>query len=193
MANVVPLPTRTAPPPTTNSAARPTRAPAGLTAAEIAALALSLAHLGTGTQAATAREGLRRLFAAGLAGGAAAPDTGTAAGPDVDDTIVATLTTLTAPLDPACAERARVIATAITARRVLRLRYHDAQGALTDRGVEPVTCLVHRDHWYLVAWCRLREAIRAFRFDRMESIETTGTPAPAHPAERFLPFQRRTP
>jgi predicted DNA-binding transcriptional regulator YafY len=146
-----------------------------LTAAEIAALALSLAHLGAGPQAVTARKALRRLLDGAVD----------------DDAIVATLTTLTAPLDGATAGRAKVIASAISERLVVRLHYVDEAGILSTRDVEPVTCLVHRDHWYLVAWCRLRHGIRAFRFDRLRAVEPTGIPARPHPAGRFLPFQRR--
>src|SRR5207245_438352 len=78
--------------------------------------------------------------------------------------IAATLTTLVAPLPDDIAARARVIASAITERLVVRLHYADAADRRSTREVEPVTCLVHRDHWYLVAWCRLRHGIRAFRF-----------------------------
>jgi predicted DNA-binding transcriptional regulator YafY len=145
-----------------------------LTAAEIAALALSLAHLGAGPQATTARRALRTLL------------------DDVnDDVVTATLSTLTAPLDASTADRARVIAAAITEHRVVRLCYGDAGANVTIREVEPVTCLVHRDHWYLVGWCRMRRGIRAFRFDRILAVESTGLPARPHRAERYLPFQRR--
>lgn len=147
-----------------------------LTTAEIAALALSLAHLGTGPQAATARRALRRLIEA--------DDTH-------DDLVTSTLATLTAPMDGTTADRARVLAGAITDRQVVRLHYRDAAGDITVRQVEPVTCLVHRDHWYLVAWCRFRQGIRAFRFDRILAVESTGLAARRHPADRFLPFQRR--
>lgn len=198
MANVVThLPDRTAPTTATSSTARSTMRSTGpfstpgiaasdassapLTASEIAALALSLAHLGSGPQADTAREGLRRLL-----------DINVDSGMSVDDTIVATLTTLTRPLDADSARRARTVAAAITGRRVVRLHYRDAAGTSTERDVEPVTCLVHRDNWYLVAWCRLRQCIRAFRFDRMLSLEATDLPAPERPADRFLPFQRRS-
>jgi predicted DNA-binding transcriptional regulator YafY len=148
-----------------------------LTAAEIAALGLSLAHLGAGPQSATARRALRHLF----------EYTGT----PVDDVIATTLDTLTRPLDPATARRARTAAGAVTARLVVRLHYVDANAGITIREIEPVTCLVHRDHWYLVAWCRLRHGIRAFRFDRMLALEATEMPARPHRADRFLPFQRR--
>jgi predicted DNA-binding transcriptional regulator YafY len=147
-----------------------------LSAAEIAALGLSLAHLGAGPQSATARRALRHLFA-----DLEAPN----------DVIATTLATLTSPLDPATARRARTAASAITARLVVRLHYADARGDVTIREVEPVTCLVHRDHWYLVAWCRMRQGVRAFRFDRMLALEPTEIPARPHRAERFLPFQPR--
>ncbi|WP_055477490.1 helix-turn-helix transcriptional regulator [Sphaerimonospora mesophila] len=148
-----------------------------LTAAEIAALALSLAHLGAGPQSVTARRGLRHAFDH----------------LDLDDDVIATtLTTLTTPLAPDVAGRARLIANAITARLVIRLQYLDAAGHLTIRDVEPVTCLVHGEFWYLVGWCRLRRGIRAFRFDRIVAVEPTDLPARPHLPERFLPFQRRT-
>ncbi|GAA2574714.1 WYL domain-containing protein [Actinomadura fulvescens] len=150
---------------------------AALTAAEIAALALSLAHLGAGPQATTARRALRHLI-----------DTDTH-----DDVVTATLATLTRPLDASIADRARVVAAAITEHRVVRLCYGDAGANVTIREVEPVTCLVHRDHWYLVGWCRMRRGVRAFRFDRILAVESTGLPARPRRAERYLPFQRRTP
>lgn len=149
---------------------------ASLTAAEVAAIGLSLAHMGTGPQSFTARRALRRLF------DGVTPET---------DVLVTTLATLTGPLDPAIARRAKTAATAISSRLVVRLHYTDAGGALTVREIEPVTCLVHRDHWYLIAWCRLRRGIRAFRFDRMLAIEPTDSPARPHRADRFLPFQPR--
>lgn len=148
-----------------------------LTTAELAALALSLAHLGEGPQSVTARVGLRRAFEHF----------------DLNDDIIATtLSTLTTPLTPDVARRARAAANAITARLVVRIQYQDATGLLTARDVEPVTCLVHRDYWYLVGWCRMRHGIRAFRFDRILAVEPTDLPASAHLPERYLPFQRRT-
>jgi predicted DNA-binding transcriptional regulator YafY len=153
--------------------AAPTRS---LTTAEIAALALSLAHLGAGPQAVTARRGLRHAFEH----------------LDLDDDVIATtLVTLTTPLPIDVAARARVIADAITGRLVIRLHYRDASGRISVREVDPVTCLVHREYWYLVGMCRTRRAIRAFRFDRVIAVEPTTKPARPHLAERFLPFQRR--
>ncbi|WP_433326650.1 helix-turn-helix transcriptional regulator [Spirillospora sp. CA-294931] len=148
-----------------------------LTAAEIAALGLSLAHLGTGPQAATARRALRTLIDLDA---------------HHDEVVTATLATLTAPLDASTADRARVVAAAISDHRVVRLCYGDADANVTIREVEPVTCLVHRDHWFLVGWCRLRRGVRAFRFDRVLAVESTGMPARPRNAARYLPFQPRT-
>ncbi|MEU4407218.1 WYL domain-containing protein [Streptosporangium sp. NPDC023963] len=147
---------------------------APLTTAEIAALALSMAHLGSGPQANAARSGLRHAFEQ----------------MELDDDIVATtLATLTEPMSPQIADRARTIATAITSGLVIRLHYQDVSGRVTVRDVDPVTCMVHREYWYLVGMCRLRGAIRAFRFDRIIATEPTFVPARPHRAEAFLPFQ----
>ncbi|WP_440098149.1 helix-turn-helix transcriptional regulator [Streptosporangium sp. H16] len=147
---------------------------APLTTAEIAALALSMAHLGSGPQANAARSGLRHAFEQ----------------MELDDDIVATtLATLTEPMPPQIADRARTIATAITSGLVIRLHYQDVSGRVTVRDVDPVTCMVHREYWYLVGMCRLRGAIRAFRFDRIIATEPTFVPARPHRAEAFLPFQ----
>jgi predicted DNA-binding transcriptional regulator YafY len=171
-----------------------------LTAAEIAALALSLAHLGEGPQAAVARRALSRLLDAEpddhltvhTPARAAHDDAGRAgARTGSDEFIAATLATLTAPLDADTAGRAKVLAAGISERLAVRLHYRDAKGVHSVRHVEPVTCLVHRDHWYLVAWCRLRHGIRAFRFDRVMAVEPTSSPAHSHHADSFLPFQRR--
>jgi predicted DNA-binding transcriptional regulator YafY len=67
---------------------------------------------------------------------------------------------------------------AITARHVLRLDYRDRRDDVTVREVEPVAFAGTRAHWYLLAWCRLREAARAFRVDRILAAVDTGEPAP---------------
>ncbi|TDC68154.1 WYL domain-containing protein [Actinomadura sp. GC306] len=167
-----------------NVATHPPTASTALTAAEIAALALSLAHLGTGPQATTARRALHALL------DTTAPDA--ADGALRDDVVTTTLATLTTPLDASTSDRARVVAAAITEHRVVRLCYGDAGANVTIREVEPVTCLVHRDHWYLVGWCRMRRGVRAFRFDRILAVESTGLLARPRRADRYLPFQRKT-
>ncbi|GAB3692224.1 hypothetical protein GCM10027589_57940 [Actinocorallia lasiicapitis] len=141
-----------------------------LSAAELAALALSLAHLGAGPQSVTARRALAHLADAGVIEARA-------------------FATLIDPLDAETARRAKVLASAISERRVVRVHYADETGRISHREVEPVTTLVHGDHWYLVGWCRMRRGIRAFRLDRLLAVEPTDLQARPHRADRFLPFQ----
>lgn len=44
----------------------------------------------------------------------------------------------------------------------------------TNRKVEPLGLLLMGNHWYLAAWCRLREDYRMFRLDRFEKYKSTG-------------------
>ncbi|MGH3758691.1 helix-turn-helix transcriptional regulator [Actinophytocola sp.] len=76
-----------------------------------------------------------------------------------------------------------VIEDAVAAKRVLRIDYVDKNGMPTERAVEPVMFLAGVHGWYLVAWCRLRDDLRAFRVDRIVTFRDTGEPAPARPAE----------
>jgi predicted DNA-binding transcriptional regulator YafY len=73
----------------------------------------------------------------------------------------------------------RLVADALSARRVLRISYGDREGAATVREIEPLGYVGSPTHWYLVAWCRLRLAVRAFRTDRIGSVSITAeVPAP---------------
>jgi predicted DNA-binding transcriptional regulator YafY len=81
-----------------------------------------------------------------------------------------------------------VIQDAIVGRQVLRLTYVDRAGAHTRREVEPVLFMTGDGRqWYLIAWCRLRQAARAFRIDRITHAEATGEPSPEHSYEDFAP------
>ncbi|MFI9488426.1 helix-turn-helix transcriptional regulator [Promicromonospora sp. NPDC052451] len=71
-----------------------------------------------------------------------------------------------------------VLTDAITARRVLRLRYTDRAGAATTRDVEPLGFVGSSTAWYLLAWCRLRDGVRAFRLDRVDRVTATSERAP---------------
>ncbi|MGY1820943.1 helix-turn-helix transcriptional regulator [Geodermatophilus sp. SYSU D00079] len=67
---------------------------------------------------------------------------------------------------------------ALARRRVLALRYRDGDGAVSRRAVEPQLLARSGRHWFLVAWCRERQALRWFREDRIEAVEPTGETAP---------------
>jgi predicted DNA-binding transcriptional regulator YafY len=72
-----------------------------------------------------------------------------------------------------------VITDALATRRVLRIGYTDRHGLVTRRDVEPLGFVGFAENWYLLAWCRLREAVRAFRTDRITTVAVTAqVPAP---------------
>jgi predicted DNA-binding transcriptional regulator YafY len=71
-----------------------------------------------------------------------------------------------------------VVEHAIVQRRVLELDYVDKTGATTTRVVEPVALLGVQPNWYLFAWCRLRDAPRAFRLDRIRGAVMSDEVAP---------------
>ncbi|BDZ40131.1 helix-turn-helix transcriptional regulator [Microbacterium suwonense] len=73
----------------------------------------------------------------------------------------------------------RAIADALSTRRVLRMSYVDRNGRHTAREIEPLGYVEADGVWCLVAWCRLRDGIRAFRIDRIRGVTVTaGTPEP---------------
>lgn len=63
----------------------------------------------------------------------------------------------------------RAVEQAIVERRVVEIEYGDKTKAVTTRTVEPVAVLGVQPHWYLWAFCRLRQSPRAFRLDRIRS------------------------
>ncbi|MET7402951.1 WYL domain-containing protein, partial [Dactylosporangium sp. NPDC005572] len=73
----------------------------------------------------------------------------------------------------------RAVADAVSTRRVLRIGYADRAGSATLREIEPMGYVGKAAHWYVVAWCRLRDSLRAFRVDRISSVAVTAeVPAP---------------
>jgi predicted DNA-binding transcriptional regulator YafY len=66
------------------------------------------------------------------------------------------------------------IAHALRTGNVLHVAYRDRGGNETSRDVEPVGYIGRGSDWYLIAWCRLREGLRAFRGDRIVTLEPTG-------------------
>jgi predicted DNA-binding transcriptional regulator YafY len=71
------------------------------------------------------------------------------------------------------------VETAVAERRVLELDYVDRSGQRTERRrVEPYGLAGGQDHWYLMAWCRLRGGGRSFRLDRMEAARVIDERAP---------------
>jgi len=46
------------------------------------------------------------------------------------------------------------------------------------REVEPLGYISRAAHWYLVGWCRQRDALRVFRTDRITSVSVTAEVPP---------------
>ncbi len=72
----------------------------------------------------------------------------------------------------------QTVAGALVQRQRLQLHYHDrASNQVTARVVSPQRLVHYRDNWYLDAWCHLRNGLRTFSLDRVQ------TPKPLeHPA-----------
>lgn len=77
----------------------------------------------------------------------------------------------------------RVCQRAVVERRVLRLRYRDAVGNVSDRDVEPWALSADRGAWYLQAHCRRAGAPRDFRLDRVAHVEATEETVGEPPAQ----------
>lgn len=75
------------------------------------------------------------------------------------------------------------IGEALARRRVLTIDYVDAEGVASTREVEPMGLVVDGAQWYLVAWCRLRGAERAFRTDRVGAATVSDEPVALRPFE----------
>jgi predicted DNA-binding transcriptional regulator YafY len=62
------------------------------------------------------------------------------------------------------------IAEAFFNMRCVVIRYVDHKGAITARDVEPQFLYLNVPVWYILAWDRLRGAIRYFRVDRIKAV-----------------------
>ncbi|MEV7043077.1 YafY family protein [Amycolatopsis sp. NPDC051061] len=138
--------------------------PVNLTPGEAVAMALALKHLDGTPFRTEAASALRKLVAAMHHDDAAAAQDLAAR--------VHVLGKSSPPPIP------REVAHALAAGRVLRIGYGDRQGAVTRREVEPLGYVGKPTHWYLIAWCRLRGEIRAFRTDRITSVTVTAEVPP---------------
>ncbi|MGY1684155.1 helix-turn-helix transcriptional regulator [Geodermatophilus sp. SYSU D00867] len=77
---------------------------------------------------------------------------------------------------------APVVEEALARRRVVAITYRDRAGTASRRRVEPHLLARTGDRWYLVGWCRERDAPRWFRWDRIEAAALTTEPAPERDA-----------
>jgi predicted DNA-binding transcriptional regulator YafY len=69
---------------------------------------------------------------------------------------------------------------AMADQRVVRIRYTSRDGETTTRDVEPVLFASSNGQWYLVGWCRLRDAMRWFTMSRVVRATMTTTACSGH-------------
>jgi predicted DNA-binding transcriptional regulator YafY len=150
--------------------------PVSLTPGEAVAMALALQGLEGTPFRSVAGTALRKLVATMQGADAAAAR-------DLADRIHLLGGPGSAPSAPP-APMPRLVADALHPRRVLRIGYADRAGAATLREIEPLGYVGSAAHWYLMAWCRLRDGLRAFRTDRITSVAVTAELAPPRPLRR---------
>ncbi|MGW8568526.1 helix-turn-helix transcriptional regulator [Isoptericola sp. NPDC055881] len=87
-------------------------------------------------------------------------------------------------VDAPSARVSRVVTSAVeqamTDQKVVRIRYASGDGTPTTRDVEPVLFGSVTGSWYLIGWCRLRDAMRWFRLDRIQHAVVTSAPCGDH-------------
>jgi predicted DNA-binding transcriptional regulator YafY len=72
---------------------------------------------------------------------------------------------------------------AMAEQRVVRIRYTSREGDTTTRDVEPVLFASTNGRWYLVGWCRMRDAMRWFTVSRVERASVTTMACSGHTVE----------
>lgn len=157
--------------------------PVNFTAEEATAVAVALAHATSSPFAPASRTALLKLLAAMPAAQATAaqelvrrvrlmervPDQRSRSGPR-----------------QAAPAVQRALADAVAARLVVEIDYEDKLGRPSTRLVEPVGLLSGEHGWYLLGRCRMREADRAFRLDRVRAVRSTKEAAPSRSLEELL-------
>ena len=145
---------------------RHTLPPLNLTPGEVAAIAASLATNGAMPFNASGRSALRKILAVLR---------------DVDADGARALAQRIFLYDDKRPTRLRppvAVEQAIVEAKVVTLTYVDRRGTVSDRTVEPLAIVGDAPHWYLWGWCRLREAPRAFRIDRIRGAVMSEEIAP---------------
>lgn len=73
------------------------------------------------------------------------------------------------------------LAGALRTGQVVQISYVDRDGNATERDVEPMGFIGRGNDWYLIAWCRLRGGLRAFRGDRITEANPLDDRPPRRP------------
>ncbi len=150
--------------------------PLNLTPGEAAAIATALAVTRAMPFAVAGRSALKKLTAV------------MASTPKSDASkLVSHIRVAPGPRVDAASPVADVLQQALIDSMAVELTYRDWESRETVRVVEPAGLMGTRHGWYLAAWCRLREAPRAFRLDRITQARLTGEAVSARPLDEMLP------
>jgi predicted DNA-binding transcriptional regulator YafY len=106
------------------------------------------------------------------------------------DRLMAGLSLTEGQVRPLDVENFNRVNEAIEEHRRLRIRYFSQKrGEETERVIDPLHLYLHRDEWFLIAWCHLRGDYREFAIngERLRYLEPTGEtferPSDFHAAE----------
>ena len=80
----------------------------------------------------------------------------------------------------------------IREERTVHMDYLDLKGAATVRTLRPMTLAFFPPVWLLLSWCELRQDFRAFRIDRIASIEFLPERYPQEPGQRLVDYLAAT-
>ncbi|MFN4273466.1 MAG: helix-turn-helix transcriptional regulator [Aliihoeflea sp.] len=94
-------------------------------------------------------------------------------------------------IDEAQRQAIDVLEHAVEDRTVLTLDYRDEAGQGTRRDVRPLGLWFWGKVWTLVAWCELRNDFRAFRIDRIATVEPAGRVFRPERGKQLTDFYRR--
>ena len=68
-----------------------------------------------------------------------------------------------------------IILQSLSNKEALSIEYQGRKDQkAAKRMIEPIGVFIKNEAWYVVAWCRLREDVRNFRLDQMQSLRKTG-------------------
>lgn len=79
---------------------------------------------------------------------------------------------------PVATELFQVLADALIQRKHLKIKHLGRRtGQITERDLSPQRLVYYRDNWYLDAFCHLRNDLRSFALDAIETVELSDKPA----------------
>lgn len=86
-------------------------------------------------------------------------------------------------------EKLLALNVAIDKSRLVKFGYHDRNGAVTERTVEPHTIIFKEGTWYFYAYCQSRQAFRFFKVGRVSDLTLLEETFTRRELPNKLPFE----